>query len=163
MFFFLNLFTFECQKLSTVGFKIKRSSILEQCRVVAALMMCNSVARPILQNVTQYNGHYGYSLCLHPNEQVEKGHGSVRVYPYKDVPNRDHASTIRDAREALHTKKSVRDVKGPTCLIKIPHFDTISGMPSDHMHIYILVWFAKWQACGWTVITMRSHIALAIE
>ncbi len=130
---FLKPFTLECQKLSTAGFKIKRNSILEQCRVVAALMMCDSVARPILQNMTQFNGRYGCSLCLHPGEQVEKGHGTVRVYPYKDVPKRDHASTVIDAREALHTKKSVRGVKGTTCLIKIPHFD-ISGMPPDHMH-----------------------------
>lgn len=71
-----------------VGFKIKTNIILEQCRVVAALMMCDSVARPILQNMTQFNGQYGCSLCLHPGEQVEKGNGSVRVYPYKDVPNR---------------------------------------------------------------------------
>lgn len=28
----------------------------------------------------------------------------------------------------------MRSVKGPTCLIKIPHFDIISGMPPDHMH-----------------------------
>ncbi len=131
---FLKPFTLECQKLSTAGFKIKRNSILEQCRVVAALMMCDSVARPILQNMTQFNGRYGCSLCLHPGEQVEKGHGTVRVYPYKDVPKRDHASTVIDAREALHTKKSVRGVKGTTCLIKIPHFDIISGMPPDHMH-----------------------------
>ncbi|XDV26081.1 hypothetical protein PO909_029878, partial [Leuciscus waleckii] len=100
---FLKPFTLECQKLSTAGFKIKRNSLLEQCRVVAALMMCDSVARPILQNMTQCNG-------------------------------RDHASTIIDAREALHTKTSVRGVKGTTCLIKIPHFDIISGMPPDHMH-----------------------------
>lgn len=131
---FLKPFTLECQKLSTVGFKIRRNSILEQCTVVAALMMCDSVARPIFQNMTQFNGQYGCSLCLHPGEQVEKGNGTVRVYPYKEVPKRDHASTIRDAREALHTKKPVRGVKGPTCLIKIPHFDIISGMPPDHMH-----------------------------
>ncbi|CAJ1076493.1 uncharacterized protein LOC117467508 isoform X2 [Xyrichtys novacula] len=131
---FLKPFTLECQKLSTVGFKIKRNSILEPCRVVAALMICDSVARPLLQNMTQFNGQYGCSLCLHPGEQVEKGHSTVRVYPYKGVPKRDHASTISDAREALHTKKSVRGVKGPTCLIKIPHFDIISGMPPDHMH-----------------------------
>lgn len=94
--------------MSTVGFRIKRNSILEQCRVVAALMVCDSVARSILQNMTkQFNGQYGCSHRLHPGEQVEKGRGTVRVYPYKDVPNWDHASTISDAREDLHTKKNL--------------------------------------------------------
>ncbi|XP_076836800.1 uncharacterized protein LOC143482340 [Brachyhypopomus gauderio] len=131
---FLKPFTLECQKLSTVGFKLKTNSTEEQCRVVAALMMCDSVARPILQNMTQFNGQYGCSLCLHPGEQVQKGNGTVRAYPYKDVPKRDHTSTIRDAKEALRTTKSVRGVKGPTCLINIPHFDIITSMPPDHMH-----------------------------
>ncbi len=35
-------------------------------------MMCDSVAKPILQNMTQFNGHYGCSLCLHPGEQVPR-------------------------------------------------------------------------------------------
>ncbi|KAI7801395.1 hypothetical protein IRJ41_011007 [Triplophysa rosa] len=86
---------------------------------VAALMICDSVARPILQNMTQFNGRYGCSLCLHPGEQAEKGHGTVRVCPYKD--------------RGLN-QKILRGVKGTTCLIKIPHFDIISGMPPDHMH-----------------------------
>ncbi|XP_051809331.1 uncharacterized protein LOC110972572 [Acanthochromis polyacanthus] len=131
---FLKPFTLECQKLLTGGFKLKINGILEQCRVVTALMMCDSVARPILQNMTQFNGQYGCSLCLHPGEQVQKGNGTVRAYPYKDVPKRDHTSTVNDAREALRTTKSVRGVKGPTCLINIPHFDVIDSMPPDHMH-----------------------------
>ena len=97
-------------------------------------MMCDSVARPILQNMTQFNGHHRCSLCLHPGEQVLKGNGTVGVNPYKDVPNRDHASTLTDAREAVCTTQSVRDIKGPTRLVNITHFDIISGMPPDHMH-----------------------------
>lgn len=120
--------------MATVGFKSKRNNSLEQCRVVAALMMCDSVARPILQNMTQFNGQYGCNLCLHPGEQVQKGNGSVRVYPYKEMPKRDHASTIGNAREAMHHSKSVRGAKGHSCLMNIPFFDIISGMPSDHMH-----------------------------
>lgn len=131
---FLKPFTSECQRLSTEGFKVTSNGTLEKCRVVGALMMCDSVARPILQNMTQFNGQYGCSLCLHPGEQVEKGNGTVRVYPYKEVTKRDHTSAICDAREALCTRKTVRGIKGPTCLINIPHFDIISGMPPDHMH-----------------------------
>lgn len=131
---FLNPFTQECQKLSTVGFTLIRDRILEQYRVVAALMICDSVARAILQNMTQFNGQYRCSLCLHPGEQVQKGNGTVRAHPYKDVPKRDHTSTISDTSDALRTIKSVRGVKGPTYLINIQHFDIISGMPPDHMH-----------------------------
>ncbi|XP_040890672.1 uncharacterized protein LOC121189967 isoform X4 [Toxotes jaculatrix] len=131
---FLKPFTQECQSLSTVGFKLHRNNSVNHCRVIAAVIMCDSVARPILQNMTQFNGHYGCSLCLHPGEQVPKGNGTVRVYPYKHVPKRDHASTLTDAREAVRTGQSVKGIKGPTCLVNIPHFDIISGMPPDHMH-----------------------------
>lgn len=58
-------------------------------------------------------------LLLHPGEQVQKGNGTVRTYPYKDDPKRDQASTISDARESLHSTKTVRGVKGPSCLINI--------------------------------------------
>ncbi len=34
----------------------------------------------------------------------------------------------------MRTTQSVRGIKGPTCLVNIPHFDLISGMPPDHMH-----------------------------
>jgi len=57
--------------------------------------------------MTQFNGHYGCSLCLHPGEKVLKGNGTVRVYPYKDFPKRDHASALNDAREAVCTTQSV--------------------------------------------------------
>lgn len=128
----LKPFTSECQKLSTEGFKITSNGTFEQCRVVVALMMCDSVARPILQNMTQFNGQYGCSLCLHPGEQVEKGNGTVRVYPYKEGP---HFSHMQCKGGFMYKKnKTVRDVKGPTCLINIPHVDIISGMPPDHIH-----------------------------
>lgn len=111
-----------------------RTDGADHCKVVAAVIMCDSVARPILQNMTQFNGQYGCSLCLHPGEQVTMGKGTVRSYPYKDVPKRDCVSTVTHAKEALSTTKPVNGVKGPTCLMNIPHFDLILGMPPDHMH-----------------------------
>lgn len=48
---FLKPFTQECQSLSTFGFKLHSNNIVKQCRVIAAVMMCDSVARPILQNI----------------------------------------------------------------------------------------------------------------
>ena len=106
---------------------------MKHCGVIAAVMICDSVARPILQNMTQFNGHYGCSLCLHPGEQVQKGNVTVRVYQYKDVSNRDHASTLTDAWEAVCTTQSMSGIKGPTRLVNILHFEIISGMPPDHM------------------------------
>ncbi|KAL1246488.1 hypothetical protein QQF64_034622 [Cirrhinus molitorella] len=50
----------------------------------------------------------------------------------------------------------------PTCLVNIPHFDLISGMPPDHMHNVHLELFANGQACGWIVNTMRSRTILVI-
>jgi hypothetical protein len=46
----------------------------------------------------------------------------------------DYVRALTDAREAVHTTQSVRGIKGVKCLVNIPHFDIISGMPPDHMH-----------------------------
>lgn len=45
---FFKPFTKECQSLSTVGFKLHSNNIVNHWRVIAAVMMCESVARPIL-------------------------------------------------------------------------------------------------------------------
>lgn len=133
---FLKPYTEECQRLSTEGFLISpEKSDSEHCKVVTAVIMCDSVARPILQNMTQFNGKHGCGCCLHPGEQIHKGNGTVRVYPfYPGVEKRDHISTVESARVALTSKQTVKGVKGPTCLMNIPYFDVISGMPPDHMH-----------------------------
>ena len=37
--------------------------------------------------MSQFNGHSGCSVCLHPGERIQQGRGNIRVYPYN---SRDH-------------------------------------------------------------------------
>lgn len=50
----LRPFTQECQSLSTDGFKLHRKNVVNHCGVIAAVIMCDSVARLILQNMMQW-------------------------------------------------------------------------------------------------------------
>jgi len=49
-------------------------------KVHTLLSSVNSVARCTLQNINQFNGEYGCSLCLHPGEHIKIGNSYARVY-----------------------------------------------------------------------------------
>ncbi|XP_071632882.1 uncharacterized protein [Temnothorax longispinosus] len=49
-------------------------------KVHTFLSPVDSVARCTLQNISQFNGEYGCSLCLHPGEHVKVGNGYARIY-----------------------------------------------------------------------------------
>lgn len=50
-------------------------------KVHAILFPVDSVAKCSLQNISQFNGQFGCSLCLHPGQQVKvKGNGYACIY-----------------------------------------------------------------------------------
>lgn len=69
---------------------------------VIVLQAClDTVARPKLQNSTQFNGRYGCSLCLHEG----KVYGTQVRYPCKNVDQRDHTMTQQLMTEIQRTNK----------------------------------------------------------
>jgi len=104
------------------------------------LMVADAVARPALQNFKQFNGEFGCNLCLHKGEAVDKGLGSVRVYPLQsDLPQpRCHEQTLQFAFEAEDTSTAVYGVKGPSVLCLVPNFNIVSGFNPEYMHCILL-------------------------
>lgn len=82
-------------------------------KVHAIVCSVDSVARPLLQNIHQYNGEFGCPFCLHKGESVPVGRGFTRVYPGDVGPNRTLAQHETDCQEAVDTKSIVNGVKGP--------------------------------------------------
>lgn len=93
-------------------------------QVVVIQNCLDSVARPKLQNSTQFNGRFGCSLCLHEGEIVL---GKQVRYPFKKAVSRNHHETRLQMIEAHSTGNHVQGIKGLSVFLAIPHFDVVSG------------------------------------
>ena len=137
----LEPFIKDCTSLSGKGFShlnAERSARIF-CTATVAVGVCDAVARPMMQNFKQYNGHYGCGMCLNPGEIVEKGNGRTRVYLMKeDVMLRTIENTRVFVSEAMETENACMGVKGPSLLSLLPHFDLICRMVPDYMHCICL-------------------------
>lgn len=137
---YLSPFVKECNQLLTHGFEwISVNGIHGRSKVFPLVAVCDSVARPMIQNFKQFNGEFGCSYCLQKGTVVEKGQGHVRVYPFEsDTESRNHGSSLDFAREAIENRTTVKGVKGPSILSLIPSVDLIQGCVPDYMHACLL-------------------------
>lgn len=139
---FFKPFVKECVSLSEHGFQWQdpKNKSSTTVKVYALCCVCDSVARPMVQNFKQFNGVYGCSFCLHPGEHVKKGNGMVRVYACTDeVPEkREHKTTVELGEIAQQQGEAMLGVKGPSVLASLPYFDLINGMIPDYMHCVLL-------------------------
>ena len=94
-------------------------------------------ARSAIQNITQYNGKFGCSYCLHEGERIPVGRGYARIYRKKGL-RRTKVQHENDAEEAVLTGNRIRGVRGPSILMLIPIFHIISSLPPDYMHCLLL-------------------------
>jgi hypothetical protein len=108
-------------------------------KAYVCLLSCDSVARPLLQNLKQFNGEYGCSFCLNPGITVQKGHGHVRVYKATvESEERTNEGMLLHATQAVKDDKCVFGVKGASILSLMPNFDLAKGFFPDYMHAVLL-------------------------
>lgn len=140
---FLQPFLNEVALLYDSGMIVENSSsncsLEQRVYVNANLCICDAPARSMLQNFTQYNGNFGCGFCYHPGLRVQKGSGSVQVYPMTEIfDRRTHEDAILLAEEATSTNKVVHGVKGASILLLFPQLDIISSFVPDYMHSVLL-------------------------
>ena len=134
--------TEELNELSTTGFNWINpgNQTSTHSRVFFVAATCDAVAHPMIRNCTQFNGKYGCWKCYHPGERVEKGNGYVNCYPfivpYPEI--RTHESHMQDCTLAYEQDVVHRGVKGPSPIMLLPHFNTITGFVVDYMHCVLL-------------------------
>ena len=79
---FFHPFVDEMKRLYDVGFEWNSSGKLHKSTVTVLSCSCDSVPRCALQNISQFNGSYGFTWCLHPCETTEtQKQTRVHVYP----------------------------------------------------------------------------------
>lgn len=107
-------------------------------KVHTILAPVDSVERCALQNIHQFNGTYGCSLCLNPGEHVAIGNGYSRVYRGGEGIKRTRSQHKRDAIKAERENTVVNGVKGVSLLMLLPIFNIITSFPPEYMHCVLL-------------------------
>jgi len=90
-------------------------------RINVLCVMCDSIARPLVQMTYQFNGTYGCPYCYYKGSKPH-------YYPMDNQTQqpRSHSLHLIDI-ENLENGKENRGVKGRTPFLKLPHFDSIKG------------------------------------
>lgn len=133
---FMEVFVQAINNLSTAGIICKIKGV-ERCIKIYALLACvDSQARSPMTGSSQYNANYGCDWCLHKGQHFA---GSMR-YPYQfPLPReRDRASTIEHAREALDTGTRFFGIVTASPLLTLKNFDIIKGFAPDYMHFALI-------------------------
>lgn len=135
---FLDKFVEHAKKMVVDGVmwwnKITNSWI--KSKLVGLCCCVDSVARPLMQNLTQFNGYYGCGFCFHPGKYIC---GAVR-YPVSEEQHADRNASemIHDMEEAVRGGHPIRGVKGLSPLVSLPYFDVVHGFVPDYMHCVLL-------------------------
>lgn len=131
-------FVKECTQLYHNGFNYTFNGVQYNKKCKVLIGVCDSIARCDVRCITQFNGMYGCGLCKHPGIQVEKGKGTVRVYPV-NYENQTFNNDLRNHDETVNfDPQNKLGVKGRSILCDIPEFNIIDNLPPDWMHCVAL-------------------------
>lgn len=131
----LSTFVEQMEDLAAEGITWNAGAETVQSKIYCLSCCADAPARAIMQNMYQFNGHYGCGWCLHPGEVIN---GTVKYTVCNPVPERDTEETLVQMIQAAATGKPVLGVKGPTPLMNLDHFDVVWGFTPDYMHCVLL-------------------------
>ncbi|XP_046405101.1 uncharacterized protein LOC124170424 [Ischnura elegans] len=133
---FLEQFVNIGKKLFNEGVAWTRNSKSVCSRFICTCCCVDSVARPMIQGTTQFNGYYGCSWCLHKGYLVD---GQVK-YPIVEekIKERTDRQMERHMEQAVEMKCKVKGVKQPSPLLNLPLFRIVRGFVPDYMHMLCL-------------------------
>jgi hypothetical protein len=129
--------------------------------VVMPLSTLDTLAKDHLQQKISFHGKFGCSYCLHPGVNLAKEHEEfeeerstsigfrsnhhekthrnlMRYPPLRNIPVRDHSSSLADMKTAFLTQTEVRGFKNITPMAGFPTYNVIDGFAIDYMHCVLL-------------------------
>lgn len=124
----------EFRHLFDHGIKLIRDGKLYDFLPIIIHCCCDLPARALIQNFKCPTGKSACPICTHPGTpNKENGRVYTRYSKQKQASNlRTHSDTIKHAAKKMH------GVKGLSCLMALPKFDIIRGVPTDYMHNVLL-------------------------
>lgn len=131
---YLKPFVEECKLLFDEEFNYNYNGVIYHKKCQLLLGICDSVERPEIRGSKTFRGEYGCGLCKHPDEEIAKGNGYVRVYPINDDGNA-YGEGLRSHTETLeHITKVEKGMKYRSTLCDVPNFNIIDNLVPDWMH-----------------------------
>ncbi|XP_029176567.1 uncharacterized protein LOC114944694 isoform X2 [Nylanderia fulva] len=107
-------------------------------KVYALLASVDTVARPLIQNIKQFNGIYGCSYCLHKGEQISIRRGQIRIYSGDKKAMRRMKQHYKYVEKAINEGRPIKGVKGPSIVMFLSTFHIIHSFPPEYMHSVLL-------------------------
>lgn len=140
---FLKPFVSELKDLHTEGIDclIAGRDTPQNVKVHILLSSVDSVARPMLQGINQFNGRYGCSFCLHRGRRIARNNGKARVYVGGVTQLRtsqQHIEALERLQEYNQShrmkRKHIEGVKYASVLLLLPQFDIVQSFVPDYLH-----------------------------
>lgn len=98
------------EKLSIVGILVKNAFGQFTIRAKIVMGVFDLPAKAAILCVKQYNGKYGFSVCLHSGKGLPN---NARVYlPDNVYPKRNHGAILMNTHEAERTNTCIRGIIG---------------------------------------------------
>lgn len=140
---FMKPFVDELENLHTEGIvcNISGKEHPVNIKVHTLLSSVDSVARPKLQGIKQFNGKYGCSFCLRRGRRIKRGRGNATVYIGSLGKLRSTKQHLRALERLEHynnthrqKKIHIQGVKEKSVLLLLPIFHIIWSFVPDYMH-----------------------------
>lgn len=109
-------------------------------KIFTVVCSVDSVARPMIQKIKQYNGKFGCSYCLNEGTIRDIGRGQCRVYLGETGPPRTIEQHISDCN-FIDQNPNVLErngVKGASVVLLLDKFDIINSLVPDYLHCVLI-------------------------
>lgn len=130
----------ELKNLHRHGFQFHPPNYDEPLRIKVHTLLSpvDSIQKPCLQNIRQFNGVNGCYGCLSPGEEVPVGRGFTRVYCGDLGPLRSQEQFKNNAIRAVRDKKIINGVNGLSLFLTLPIFNIVLSFPPENVHCVLL-------------------------
>lgn len=138
---FLKPFVEELIDLHKNGIQVSLDGLINfNIKVHTFLSPVDTIARCVLQNMTQFNGEFGCSFCYNPGRHISLSEkGKARVYCGNKGLERTESNYAEDVREADKSVDSIIfGIKGSSELLRVPSFSVLKSFPLDYLHCVLL-------------------------
>ncbi|KAL1447832.1 hypothetical protein MTO96_044210 [Rhipicephalus appendiculatus] len=113
----------------------KHATTVVRSAIHAICCCVDAPARAAVGNMVQFNGLFGCPWCYSCAEH----HEGAQRYMLSTVGDlRNSEDMRRDMKFAIEVGEPVNGVKGPSPLMRLKHFDLVSGYTVDYMHCVLL-------------------------
>lgn len=136
---FLKPLSDELKSMETNGVRRVINGEEVSCPVYTIMCVCDSVAKPKLQNIVQFNGYFGCGYC-YQRGVLDEECGQVR-FPFDEnvkYPLRTEESVRKAMTLAQETSVTETGIKGLSPLLLFSTLHLVFGIPIDYMHAVLL-------------------------